>query len=234
MKVLVLLSTYNGEKYLKEQIDSVLAQKNVDLDILVRDDGSTDNTVSLLESIEKLYSNVNVIYGSNVGCAQSFGILIREAYTNIENYSYYAFCDQDDVWFENKIEEAIKHLSEYEKDKPNLYCSNLIVTDKRLNPIGYKYDESVKLLTKGESLVCSIATGCTMLFNKKVVQLFSKMTPRRMIVHDLWIFHTCLFLGNVFYDSNGFVFYRQHGSNVIGAKLTFKEKLRSKFFSLMH
>ena len=89
-KVQVLLSTYNGEKYLKEQLDSIIAQKGVDVHILARDDGSKDDTIKILEG----YENIDIIKGSNIGVCKSFFELINKS----GEYDYYSFADQDDVW----------------------------------------------------------------------------------------------------------------------------------------
>ena len=123
-RCLILLSTYNGEKYLPELLESVLAQKDIYVDILARDDGSTDKTVEIL----KKYDRVKVYGGNNLKPAKSFLDLIWKADIN---YDYYALCDQDDVWKEEKIISAVKCIENI--DKPALYSSAVEVVDKRLN-----------------------------------------------------------------------------------------------------
>ena len=102
-KVLILVSTYNGEKYLPEQLDSLYAQEGVDIHILVRDDGSKDNTIGILKNYQGSKGKMTIIEGENIGAGQSFLALINEATTNYPDYDYYAFCDQDDVWYGNKV-----------------------------------------------------------------------------------------------------------------------------------
>lgn len=234
MKILVLLSTYNGEAFLFEQLDSILSQKGVEVNLLIRDDGSSDTTHEILRKYEGRNENVKICLGNNVGCAESFRILLNMAFSSNEQFDFYAFADQDDVWLPEKLTVACDKLKECDMNRPSLYCSNLRVVDKDLNYIGMKYGSDQKLVTKGESLVCSMATGCTMVFNRKVLEIFHAYPPRQMVIHDLWILHTCLFLGEVFYDPNAYILYRQHGRNVIGAKMTFETQLKTKMRSLGH
>lgn len=234
MKILVLLSTYNGEKFLCEQLDSILSQRDVEVNILIRDDGSSDSTPEILKNYEKSNCNVNICLGGNVGCAESFRILLNIAYNMGNSYNFYAFADQDDVWLPEKLYTACKKLKTLDRDLPCLYCSNLRVVDEDLNYIGMKYKKEQKLISKGESLVCSMATGCTMVFNHRVLEIFDAYPPKRMIIHDLWILHTCIFLGDVLYDDNAYILYRQHERNVIGAKMTFWSQIKVKSKSLMH
>ena len=233
-KILVLMSTYNGERYLREQIDSILLQNGVEVSLLVRDDGSSDSTFEILKRSERTNRNVKLCVGENVGCSESFRILLNMAYGLQESYDFYAFADQDDVWLPEKLYAAAEKLNESRKTIPSLYCSNLKVVDTNLNEIGMKYNQNLKLVTKGESLVCSMATGCTMVFNHKVLEIFNLYPPKQMIIHDLWILHTCLFLGEVIYDNNAYILYRQHDRNVIGAKITFSSQVKTKMKSISH
>ena len=101
--VTVFMSTYNGEKYLEQQIESILHQEHVKVKLFIRDDGSKDNTIKILRKYSKL-SNIHVIYGDNIGYAKSFLKIIE----NNEYTSYYSFSDQDDIWLPNKLHEAIR------------------------------------------------------------------------------------------------------------------------------
>lgn len=231
MRVLILMSTYNGESFLTEQIESLINQKGVDIDILVRDDGSSDCTLQILDS----YKDKLVIEkGENVGCAESFRWLLNKSYDYIETYDYFAFCDQDDLWLPEKLTKACGYLKEMNDNAPSMYCSNLRIVDQNLMGGKLKWNSKEEFITKGQSLVCSMATGCTMVFNRKVIEIFHQYPPRLINIHDLWIMHTCIFLGSVYYDKDSFILYRQHGKNVIGAKTSFKSKLISRFRSLKH
>lgn len=229
-RVLVLMSTYNGENYLVEQLESVLSQKDVDVHLLVRNDGSKDNTLNILKSYEA-NERVDLIEGKNLGCANSFKFLLLEAYKLRFDYDYFAFADQDDIWFPDKLHAAALKLSAYSEDKPVMYCSNLLVVDKKLNKRGLFHPEIVQL-SVANSLIESIATGCTMVFNRRVVELFHDYTPKTLRLHDLWIYHMCILLGKVCYDAEPHIYYRQHGNNVIGAKNSTVDRLKSKWHSL--
>ena len=231
-RVLVLLSTYNGERFVKEQLDSLLAQIGVDVTVMVRDDGSKDQTCAILKEYSAKHSNIIVDFASNVGCANSFGNLLLSAHDKINEFDYFAFSDQDDVWLPEKLSKACSFLVGKPNDKPLLYCSNLNVVDQNLSKIGLKWTGNA-YPTKGQSLVCSKATGCTMVFNPCVVDTFFNYQPRSMVLHDLWVFHLCMFLGEVVYDNDSYILYRQHGGNVVGAKLTFKAKIKSKYNSFL-
>ena len=128
-RILVLVSTYNGERYLSQQLDSILNQKGVNVSVLVRDDGSSDNTIRILEDYEKRNQNLHYYQGTNVGPIMSFFDLLNQA----KGYEYYAFCDQDDVWDDDKLSSAILLLDKEPDSLPVLYCSNLKVVDENLN-----------------------------------------------------------------------------------------------------
>ena len=129
-KVLVLLSTYNGEKYVETQVNSVLKQKNVDVDIFIRDDGSKDNTVAVIEKLND--SRISIFKEENKGATNSFFELIKKAPLE---YDYYALCDQDDYWEEDKLYAATVKLDNVDQTKPALYYSGQKLTDKNLQNI---------------------------------------------------------------------------------------------------
>ena len=114
-KVAVLISTYNGEKYIKEQIDSILNQTYKNIEIVIRDDGSSDSTIEIIKEYQKKHSNIILKEGTNVGFIKSFFQLL-----GLADSDYYAYCDQDDVWMENKIELAVNALNEADNTKPNM------------------------------------------------------------------------------------------------------------------
>ena len=110
IRVIVLLSSYNGEKYIKQQIDSILNQTGVEVIIMVRDDGSKDNTISILEDYQRNVSSFELIKGDNCGSTASFSRLLAYAYSKFGNDVLYAFSDQDDVWQKEKLLVASKRL----------------------------------------------------------------------------------------------------------------------------
>lgn len=209
-KVQILMSTYNGEKYLKEQIDSILNQEDVEISILIRDDGSTDKTTTILENIAKENKNVTYYIGENLGAARSFMDLVNQS----KEADYYAFADQDDVWNSKKIISAIEKI-ENVSDKPSLYISALEVVDEKLNTIEIK-KVSGNLCLEGE-MAKNFATGCTMVFNKKLCDIIKMYNPTYIIMHDSWITRVCYAVGgNVVIDENTYIKYRQHENNVVG------------------
>lgn len=213
--ILVLLSTYNGSLFINEQIESVLSQTGVDVSVIVRDDGSSDNTVSLIEQIERQYPRVSHICGKNVGSAKSFMELIRVASSCETVYDYYAFCDQDDVWKKDKLYAAVDVLDKQPLDKPAMYMGAYQMVDSTLNEIP-TYLISPRLNLPA-ALATNTATGCTMVFNKPMLGVLASKNPQDIIMHDYWAYLVCLSVGGfVYYDENPYILYRQHGHNVIG------------------
>ncbi|MCD5398005.1 glycosyltransferase family 2 protein [candidate division NPL-UPA2 bacterium] len=217
-KVQVLLSTYNGQKYLKELMDSVLNQDYLNLEILVRDDGSSDDTLNILTRYSDL-KNVQVLRGKNLGVIKSFFKLLQLSSPDAE---YVAFCDQDDVWEEDKISRAISLLGEYSKSIPTMYCSRVTIVDEKLKTIGYSQIPKHKP-SFNNALVQNIAAGCTMIINDATRQLITRKFPLLSSVgmYDWWIYQVVSAFGKVIYDDKYKILYRQHSLNVIGEKSGF-------------
>lgn len=213
----VFLSTYNGSEYLAEQLDSLLAQKDVAVAINVRDDGSTDETVAILEHYSKLDNRVSYRKGVNLGFAQSFFDILK----NCGKADFYAFCDQDDVWDNDKLSSAVKMMKQAKNDVPVMYYSNLRVVDKDLSFLRVAHSRPHIHINKYSALIENAATGCTIVINKSAADLIKDRLPRQCQLHDWWIYLVCVFLGNVVYDTIPHISYRQHGNNVIG---TFKKR----------
>lgn len=212
--VLVVLSTYNGEKHLKAQLDSILCQ-TIPVTLLIRDDGSTDNTMNILTEYSKKHNNIILLKGENVGVIQSFSILLSNQI--VDDFRWVAFCDQDDYWKSNKLYEAVTSLSQRDYNKPLLYCSNLDIVDCELNHIRYMRNYHP---TPNEYKACiqNIATGCTQLFNQKAIEIYREGINNVTEMHDYWMYLICVYFGEVIYDNSSYILYRQHNSNVIGAK----------------
>lgn len=218
-KVLVMLSTFNGEKYLPELLTSLLNQKNVDLHIKIRDDGSNDNTIKYLESVAN--SKVDYYIGKNKKAVGSFLELIQIAPLD---YDYYAFCDQDDVWLEDKMESAVVRLNGFDKGKPALYYSGQIITDDKLN-ILCEHNLDLNRSVKANCIFNQMA-GCTAVINKSLLEKLKKYTPANIYGHDVWCYKVCAALGgNIVIESKGHILYRQHDNNVVGLKNGIKGKI---------
>lgn len=219
-KVQILLSAYNGKKYLREQIDSLRNQTWSNLEILIRDDGSTDGTEEILREYEKQYSNIRVFAGKNIGLVQSFFELLE-----LSDADYIAFCDQDDVWMEEKIEQAVLAIGGMEM--PVLYCGNKILVDSNLKEIGISDSENMKP-GFGNAVVENIATGCTMVLNRKLVEIIKKRIPKKAILHDWWCYLVASYYGKVIYDKTPYIYYRQHGGNQVGGSAGFVQETKAK------
>ncbi len=217
MRVLVLLSAYNGEKFILEQLNSLKAQEGVQMHCLIRDDGSSDRTSELLEEYCRKNPGFEWIKGQNCGVIKSFNELLKNDLCM--QYDWIAFCDQDDVWLSAKLKRAVHVLmkSNLLENKPLVYCSNLELVDASLAHIGYMRSASVKV-TKYTAVVQNCATGCTMVFNQAARLEYLKGIDSAMEMHDYWMFLIGVYLGNLIYDSRALIQYRQHGANVIGAK----------------
>lgn len=227
-KVVVLLSTYNGEKYLQQQLDSLLAQKNVELDILIRDDCSQDCTIDILSKYSSRYSCISYYRGENKRPRDSFFDLLN----NCGTYDFYAFCDQDDYWEPEKLFEAISMIQKEVNDGPVLYCSNLKVVDENLRFCRMNRTKKISLDNKFYAFTEFPAVGCTEVFNHNAAMLIRRNVSPNCLMHDSWVFTTCQFFGKVIYDNNAYICYRQHGNNVIGARESKIEILKDKIMRL--
>lgn len=219
-QITVLMSTYNGEKYIEEQLESIFSQIGVNVKLLIRDDGSTDNTQFILDKWSK---NVNLSWfqGDNIGAARSFMELVKIS----EKSEYYAFSDQDDVWDKDKLVCGICKIEKYNKEKPLLYYSNYRVVDKNLNII--REVSGIRKDTYATALLQSRAIGCSIIFNYKAKQVIEEIPIKNVNMHDAWMYRMCYTLGEVVYDDIPHFSYRQHESNVIGTnKLPFEKWFR--------
>jgi len=222
-KVQVLLSTYNGQKYLKELMDSVLNQDFPNLEILVRDDGSTDETLRVLEKYSGS-KNVQIRQGKNLGAVRSFLKLLQLSSPDVK---YMAFCDQDDVWKEDKVSRAISILEKYCNNLPVMYCSRVTLVDEKLKILGLSQIPG-REPAFGNALVQNIATGCTIIINNAARQLILKKLPSSAMIHDWWIYQVVSAFGKVIYDVESGILYRQHSCNLIGEKSSLFLKWRER------
>lgn len=205
-KVAVLISTYNGEKYLKEQLDSILNQTYSNLEIVIRDDGSKDGTIDLIKEYQQKYGNITLNEGTNLGFIKSFFELLTLA-----DADYYAYCDQDDIWLENKVELAVQKLNEADNTKPNMVFGN-----------SDYYDENMTFKEKGEqhktfsfqnSLYECVAQGMTMTINQVAKKMIIENIPEKCLFHDWWTYMICSGMGNVLYNDETVVKYRRFEKN---------------------
>lgn len=215
MKLIVLMSTYNGEKYLKDQLNSLVTQELLPDQILIRDDGSTDSTMDILKYYSDSYKFIKYYKGENLGPAKSFMELIK----NCDDADYYALCDQDDVWFKDKLKVAHETIETIRpNDKPVLYCSRFTLTDEKLNELDSNISKLYSYTDYAHSLLFQTAPGCTFFFNHAARVEINKydMNKEYCIIHDSIIHKVCAMLGKVILDETSHMYYRQHGNNQIG------------------
>lgn len=211
--VQILLSTYNGELYIREQVDSLLAQTYRDIQILIRDDGSTDQTRTILEQYSQ-YQNIDVRFEGNIGVIPSFFRLLEEA---SDDAGYVAFCDQDDYWHANKIEIAIQRLEKIDSAIPAMYCGRVELVNEDLQHIGL-YPLHKRGPSFENAIVQNIATGCTIVMNQAARNLILRHLPdmNKVVMHDWWFYLVVSAFGVVIYDPNPTMLYRQHTNNTMG------------------
>ena len=216
-KVDVLLATHNGEKYIKEQIDSILNQTYPNIQLFISDDASTDKTREILKQYEQ-NDKVKIFYQEkNLGYIRNFEFLLEKVESDL-----YMLSDQDDVWKKEKIEKSVEKL---ENENLDLVFGDLEVVDENLNTIYDSFDKYMKLTRKIEKCLDSYklqylyncVTGCTVLSKK---QLLDKILPlpknSKYMVHDYWIGLMVALNGKVGYLKETYIRYRQHGDNQVG------------------
>lgn len=229
--ITILMATYNGEKYLKEQIESLLSQSHSDFVLYVSDDCSTDSTWEILESFkqrfpDKIFTSKNK---TNLGAKDNF--LRMMASTENE---YVMLSDQDDVWLPKKVEVTLAKMKEMEstfgKNMPLLVHTDLKVVDANLCEIhpSYRVFTSRSLGRKSFSMTLAMngVSGCTVMYNKRLSELLSK-PPDFCVMHDFWLQIVAASFGKIGYLDEPTILYRQHGANALGAKSvrSFKYKL---------
>ena len=218
-KITILMSTYNGETFLDQQLASIAGQKGIDqfsVKLICRDDGSSDKTVSVLKSWgDRL--DIEVIEGENTGARQSFYNLLK----NAGESDYYAFCDQDDIWHEDKLARAIAALT----SEKMLYFSNIEYVDGDGNKLGYNLLSDDFKFSLRRVMMCNPANGCAMVWDKAMQEVLLGIPYDTFTMHDEFVCTAALLFGKVVYDPKPSMNYRLHALNVTqsnGLKKKFK------------
>lgn len=215
MDVDILLATYNGEKFLKEQIDSILNQTYPHFNLLIRDDGSTDRTLDIIKSYEdpriKLLDN-----SQNGGVVNNFSALLQSSFA-----PYVLLCDQDDVWNLDKVEKLLVIAQAFDEGKPLLVHHDMEVVDSELKMISPSFWEYSKLNPLATSLnrllMQNNVTGAACLINHALVEKALPI-PQEALMHDHWLALIASAFGDVIPVKEVMMKYRQHGKNQLGAK----------------
>jgi len=250
----VLMSTYNGAKYIEAQLDSILSQPYRPVHILIRDDGSSDNTVSILTRYKQNYPElIKVIQGENVGVIPSFWTLMEQANQTAE---YFCFCDQDDVWMPHKAQQAVQLLSDMERNSEHLHnqsyeflgsshyfteripamiCTDTQLTDGELNPTAVWPGMPHLKPSFYNALIQNIAVGATVSFNRSALQLLintkQNVNINSIQMHDWWAYLVISCFGKIDFIHTPSIYYRQHGGNAVGGEWTMYQKIKKKWNS---
>ena len=218
-----MLAVYNGEKFLKQQIDSLLEQTYKDIKIVVRDDGSTDNSCLIIDDYCKEYPDkICRIIGQPTGSAkQNFARLLEHC-----DSDYIMFCDQDDVWLPDKIEKTMLSMKAAEEngDIPVLVHTDLKIANQQLDVISNSLFDFQKLIhdniTLPKLLVQNYVTGCTVMINRALKNVCGQL-PDSCIMHDWWLALTAVLFGKLVFENSATILYRQHSENQVGSKASY-------------
>ena len=218
----VVLPTYNGAAYLKEQVDSIYRQTIRPQRLLVRDDGSSDGTQALLAKLQHHYGPWLHLLPSeeNLGCSANVNRLLEAS-----RAAYVALADQDDLWLPQKLEQALALIHQLEAlhgvDMPLLVHSDLELVDAKLQPLGYRYLQHQHLdplrTDPRDLALTNVVTGCTALCNRALL-LKALPIPAEALMHDWWLALVASALGQIALVETPGVLYRQHGANLLGAQ----------------
>jgi len=223
--VAVLLSTYNGSKYIVELLESLSKQLFKDFDLIIRDDGSSDSTLNAILDYQKNNQlNIHIVDSEgNVGAANSFIKLLDYA-NDCQQYSYFLFCDQDDIWHQDKIEVLVNTIKAEELNNPDLpilvHSDLSVVNDngEKIFPSFWKFQYiDPDRNTTSRLLIQNTVTGCTAAINRALSNQI-KVDVESMIVHDWWIALVASAIGKIVPIHQQLIDYRQHEQNVIGAR----------------
>ncbi|WP_029323423.1 glycosyltransferase family 2 protein [Butyrivibrio sp. AE3004] len=223
--IAILMCTYNGAQYLADQIESILNQSIKDFKLYISDDGSTDNTIQIIEEYEKKYPSqvkqISLDQKHNGACMHFLKALKNK---EIMSADYVMLSDQDDIWHANKIEVTLSQMKQLEdkngKDRPLLvYCDSELVNDDGIivapSFMGFANYNANKT-TFSHILIQNTVTGAASMFNRALCELLEE-TPDKCMMHDHWIALIATGLGDVSYIDKQLYSYRQHGDNVLGA-----------------
>ena len=218
-KVDILLATYNGEKYIKEQVESILNQTYENIQIIISDDCSTDKTRQVLKEYEN-NEKIKIFYQEkNLGYVKNFEFLLKQVESNL-----YMLSDQDDVWKKEKVEKSVEKI---ESEKLDLVFGDLEVVDENLNTLYKSYNRYMHLIHKIKKYqkdyrlqyLYNCMTGCTIISRKNWIdKVLPFPTDSKYMIHDYWLGLVIALNGKVGYIEEPYILYRQHGKNQVGSK----------------
>ena len=223
----ILLATYNGEKYLSELLDSLLAQTYEDYICYIHDDGSTDSTGTIIQTYSTDYPGRFIILDGppTGGAKNNFFYMMKTA---AGKHRYYMFCDQDDIWIPTKIEKSVEAIEKLEgqnnknSKEPCLVFGDMKVVDETLSETADSFtrfnDLHYNRITLDRAVMKDCAAGCSMIFNNVLLQVVIVEDINSIIMHDAWVMILAAALGRIQYIDEPLTLYRQHKDNKVGAK----------------
>lgn len=215
------MAVYNGEAYIREQLESIIYQSYSEWQLYIRDDGSTDGTKTILNEFKERYKDKIILVNDckeRLGAKGNFVYLFNHAIAT----DYYLFCDQDDVWKKNKLQYLLEIMRQQEDKKPVLIYHNMEVMDRDGSLVCQSFSRYTGLkLRKGKKLqqlvMYNCIPGCCMMFNYSLKMQIGKM-PNKCFMHDWWVVLVSQCLdGTIIYCNKTLGSYRQHGNNEVGA-----------------
>ncbi len=207
----ILLSSYRGGEYLPAMLDSLARQDWPNCRVMVRDDGSDDDTPEVINSFSKKLA-IEVDYGTNLGTKASFAHLLSNAPEAEATF----FADQDDIWYPDKVRRAMAALARVPSSRAAMYCSALDIVNDALKPVA-RSPVWPKPPSFANALVENIATGCTIALNGEAAKILRRHPPPHdAIMHDWWAYLVISALGQVIYDPVPSLAYRRHARNQVG------------------
>ena len=227
MKVTILMSTYNGEQFLAEQIESIQNQTFVDWELLIRDDGSKDQTPDIIKNFaekDDRISFLNPQNRENLGVIKSFHSLLKH-----QSSDYYFFSDQDDVWLPTKLQMQLEEAKKYPRELPLLVYTDLTIVDQQLqvqheSMIRTQSDHANTSLL--QEITENTVTGGVSLINHTLANLWTGQEKHDLLMHDWYLALLATALGKLIYIDQPGELYRQHASNVLGAR-TLRKRVKN-------
>lgn len=224
LKSAILMTTYNGEKFISEQLKSIQRQTETNWQLYIRDDGSTDNTVPLIKEIASNDIRIKIISdeNGNIGVKKGFMHLLC-----MVTAQFYFFADQDDIWFPEKMSVTIKSFKLHSERHPVLVHTNLTAVDEKLNILKKQvYPTSKRIDGLNVMLSSNSVTGCTVAINNALKKKISNDPTELMIMHDWWIGLCAVTFGYVEYIPRPMILYRQHEDNQVGTDTMMRDRLK--------
>ena len=213
----VLLATFNGEKYLAEQLDSLLAQEDVSVSLLVSDDGSQDKTLEILDAYKNSFTEFRILDGPKLGPqANFFHLLLKSA------GQYIALCDQDDIWEKTHLKNSVVRLS---STGPSVTFSAVTEFSNDSSMLNQIWPRKIRVDNIENFLFENQARGCTIVMNRSFVEIVNTKHPEHSVMHDWWIALVGISIGCLSANAQPEVRYRLHKNNFVGASPTFKSKV---------